>query len=99
MKLTLAESVHLKSALVRMLEIFRRFHPANEDHVSGECFEEMARLVARQIDFINTATIEQEPHNPGTRLCDVCGGHGANPGSDNTNWLPCVDCHGTGKVP
>ena len=31
--------------------------------------------------------------------CPNCGGHGADPMSDNVNWLPCKRCNGTGRVP
>lgn len=30
--------------------------------------------------------------------CTDCGGHGADPMSDNVNWLPCRKCQGTGRV-
>lgn len=30
--------------------------------------------------------------------CSDCGGHGADPMSDNVNWMPCRKCQGTGKV-
>lgn len=30
--------------------------------------------------------------------CSDCGGHGADPMSDNVNWLPCRKCQGTGKA-
>jgi hypothetical protein len=30
--------------------------------------------------------------------CPTCGGHGADPMSDNTNWLPCSTCNGTGAA-
>lgn len=28
--------------------------------------------------------------------CSVCNGTGANPLSDNRNWLPCTECNGSG---
>lgn len=28
--------------------------------------------------------------------CRECGGHGADPLSDNVNWLPCKSCGGSG---
>lgn len=31
------------------------------------------------------------------RTCPYCRGTGANPMSDNVNWLPCSSCSGTGK--
>lgn len=30
--------------------------------------------------------------------CRACNGHGADPMSDNVNWLPCRSCNGVGKV-
>jgi hypothetical protein len=33
------------------------------------------------------------------RACTVCGGTGADPLSDNLNWLPCGHCRGTGNEP
>lgn len=30
--------------------------------------------------------------------CATCGGHGADPMSDNVNWLPCATCGGSGNV-
>lgn len=30
--------------------------------------------------------------------CPECRGHGADPLSDNVNWLPCRSCGGTGKI-
>lgn len=30
--------------------------------------------------------------------CPVCCGTGANPLSDNLNWLPCTQCGGTGQA-
>lgn len=30
--------------------------------------------------------------------CPTCGGHGADPLSDNLNWRPCYSCSGTGQV-
>jgi len=30
--------------------------------------------------------------------CPYCGGHGADPMSDNVAWLPCPTCKGTGQV-
>lgn len=32
-------------------------------------------------------------------LCATCHGTGADPLSDNVNWLPCSTCHGSGQVP
>jgi DnaJ-class molecular chaperone len=29
--------------------------------------------------------------------CPRCRGHGADPMSDNVNWLPCGQCEGSGK--
>lgn len=29
--------------------------------------------------------------------CKVCNGTGANPLSDNANWLPCMECRGSGR--
>jgi len=31
--------------------------------------------------------------------CRVCQGTGANPLSDNVNFLPCAECRGTGTAP
>lgn len=31
--------------------------------------------------------------------CRVCQGTGANPLSDNMNFLPCAECRGTGTTP
>jgi DnaJ-class molecular chaperone len=35
-----------------------------------------------------------------TQLCECpsCNGHGADPMSDNLNWLPCQRCHGKGTI-
>ncbi len=33
-----------------------------------------------------------------TDPCPYCKGHGADPLSDNVNWLPCGECHGTGRI-
>ena len=30
--------------------------------------------------------------------CSYCGGHGADPWSDNVNWLPCPKCRGSGQA-
>lgn len=30
--------------------------------------------------------------------CPTCRGTGANPMSDNTNWLPCYTCDGSGDM-
>lgn len=34
-----------------------------------------------------------------TEPCPYCKGHGADPLSDNVNWLPCGECHGSGRIP
>jgi len=31
-------------------------------------------------------------------VCRICKGSGADPMSDNVNWLPCGVCRGTGKA-
>jgi hypothetical protein len=36
---------------------------------------------------------------PEAAKCPTCGGHGADPMSDNTDWLPCQTCHGKGTLP
>jgi len=33
-----------------------------------------------------------------TDRCPECKGHGADPLSDNVNWLPCKTCGGDGRV-
>jgi hypothetical protein len=38
------------------------------------------------------------PAKPATEKCPNCGGHGADPASDNVNWLPCKRCNGTGAI-
>ena len=30
--------------------------------------------------------------------CSYCGGHGADPMSDNVNWLRCPECGGSGRA-
>lgn len=32
-------------------------------------------------------------------VCPACRGHGADPLSDNVNWLPCNKCGGDGRFP
>jgi DnaJ-class molecular chaperone len=39
---------------------------------------------------------QQEQALDAETACRVCTGHGAAPGSDNVNWLPCTQCGGTG---
>ena len=34
-----------------------------------------------------------------TEPCPHCKGHGADPLSDNVNWLPCQTCRGSGRIP
>ena len=34
-----------------------------------------------------------------SQKCPECRGHGADPLSDNLNWLPCRSCGGTGTLP
>lgn len=45
--------------------------------------------------------LDEPPRQPQAQgndgKCKVCRGHGADPMSDNTNWLPCGSCGGTGK--
>jgi DnaJ-class molecular chaperone len=33
------------------------------------------------------------------RKCPHCNGHGADPMSDNVNWLSCPTCQGKGELP
>ena len=42
-------------------------------------------------DFFSGVTILDD-----SGVCPVCKGTGANPASDNLNWLPCGACDGTG---
>lgn len=57
---------------------------------------EAARDALAAVDELATRT---EKTSVARRFCRVCGGHGADPASDNTNWLPCGACGGTGLAP
>lgn len=35
---------------------------------------------------------------PTVVTCPTCGGHGADPLSDNVNWRPCNTCGGSGLI-
>jgi hypothetical protein len=38
-------------------------------------------------------------YEPAKVTCPTCKGTGADPMSDNVNWLPCGTCHGERRVP
>ena len=59
----------------------------------------------RQAEIDDEAERKRKLHDAGTTItygtepCPYCKGHGADPLSDNVNWLPCGECRGSGRIP
>lgn len=57
-------------------------------------------FLSRELKTIDAQRFRRELmcYPKGDTPCPACGGHGADPGSDNVNWLACSSCQGTGKM-
>ena len=64
------------------------------DDKSGVRLNEVLGRRSAEADTEMKANLNSAPLG---RKCRACGGHGADPMSDNVNWLPCGQCGGTGR--
>jgi len=53
----------------------------------GGIFRCACGRMLEDVEFFSDSSEELRP-------CPVCNGTGANPASDNMNWLPCSECNG-----
>lgn len=65
----------------------------------GAIFRAFPEIVGRQELALTAgaATVTLRALDEPDDRCQVCRGSGAEPLSDNVNWLPCSACRGTGK--
>ena len=73
----------------------------NERMIDGLCpicDADKLNLAIRKIHDAGSAETYRRAHKT-TEPCPYCKGHGADPLSDNVNWLPCSECHGSGRIP
>lgn len=64
-------------------------------NVSAAVFDRYGRFLCEGEGHDADAAIENAFERGRCRRCD---GIGAEPGTDNTNWLPCRSCNGIGYI-